>query len=798
MNKNRFVKYSFGLLLVVMILALGLVAGGRYYLGRSLAPLDGSIVVQGITHKVEIFRDKTGVPHIFAKNKKDALWALGHTMASERLFQMEVYRRLGAGRLSEIFGEKARDLDILMRSFRLKKSMVEYLEKNWESLSPQMKQESQAFYDGINYYIAHNPLPIEFTLLGFKPGPFSIQDSVGLVGYMAFSFACSLKMDLLFSSLLSKIPFEMVNEIRIEPEIIGKTSVGMATPDVQFDWTKIAQIQSQFISLGAFEGSNSWVVSGARSTSGKPILANDPHIGFSLPGIWFEAHLNSPDYEMYGHFLPGIPFPILGHNRNYAWAITMSEIDDMDFYKEEVDWGKKLVKYKGNWVAMNIEDEIIKIKGADDYHMSLAITPHGPMVGSFLKDKPLLSLKWSFLHPDNRVIESLYAMGTAHNMQEFKQAVSYGGGPGLNISYADGQGNIGWWVLGFIPKRPKGLRNDFILSGNDGSAEYQGYLKFDENPHLVNPENGVIITANYRSQGSNSDLRGNWEPPDRQQTIENELAKKKVWSVDDFKHLQIANIGSSFRSLKAQMLNYLAKSIVSLSPLEHQVYNILSDWDGESSMSKPGPLIFYHWMYLSLRQIMDELTDQEFEIYTSIPPHSEFFKRILKNPESKWWDVKATHEVTEVAADVMKTSFVATVQLLLKRYGEDVSKWQWGTDHTVEYVHPLGRQSPLNYIFNLGPYPVMGGYNQINNFRWVGVKDEFKVKAGPSTRRIIDMAAPDVSWGGLPIGISGHRMSPFFQNQLQDFLQGKHQLQILGKEKIEAEKSHLLSLIPKT
>jgi len=530
--------------------------------------------------------------------------------------------------------------------------------------------------------------------------------------------------------------------------------------------------------------------------SGRPILAIDPHIGFSLPGIWYEAHIKTPNFEIYGHFLPGAPFPILGHNQNYGWAITMSEVDDMDFYREELDDTGKKAFINGEWEDLKFERNVVKVRGEDDYAFDLPISSHGPFMDEVLKEDKGIALKWTFHHPDNNIVEAMYGMGVASNMSQFKKSLSMAAAPGLNISYADREGNIGWWVFGKIPLRPQGVKNDFLLSGSSGNDEYLGYENFENNPHLENPPNGSIVTANYRPYGSARHIHGSWEPDDRVKTIESVLSKKERWSVDEVKSLQVANINIEISWIKPILLNSLLESLDEKKSRKYQpFYKMLAKWKGESSTESAAATLYHQWNREIILLVLDELDEKEKKIYCSLPARWHFYKRLLKNPNNPWWNMVSTKR-NENMADIVLKAFDAAILKLTTKLGPDFSKWKWGDLHTVSYIHPVGRHKFFAPFLNEGPFPAPGGYNQINNMRAVGCHGGFKVKAGPSTRRVVDFYNPKKSWGILPLGLSGHKFSPFYNNQMEDFLKGEHRPQIMGIKEINKNKYATLIFHP--
>lgn len=756
-----------GLFVVVGLAAIA----GYFFLRSSLAPLDGSLSLQGLSAPVTVTRDTFGIPHIKASNKLDALRALGFLQASERLFQLEVSRRLTQGELSEIFGDAALSMDKLYRSLMLKRSVERMLakEKSQGTFDQKTWDEMAAYFDGINQYQEHHPLPYEMQILGIKARPFSPLDAYIMTGHMAYGFAIAMRADPLMTELAKKLPEEQFQALRNYPlKAPLKIVENSAFKDVAALFDNFA--------FPFFEGSNAWLISPKRSQSGKSILANDPHIAFSAPAVWFEAHIKTPEFELYGHYLPLIPFAVLGHNHHHAWGFTMSLNDDMDLYREKLDRENKTVLYKNKPVPYQEWQETIKVKKQDDIVLNMIETPHGPLLHEVLADKDL-ALAWAFHRPENNPMRALKEMAEAKDMQGFESAMRHATAPGLNVMYADSE-NIAWWTFGdmAIKKNPN---SDMILDGSTGEDEYLRLLTWQEKPHLVNPEEGLIVTANSRPLGLTETMRGDWQSEDRFQTITHLLAQKDTWNVEELKSLQTENFNLKNRDLLAALLENLH-----LSEKEEQVYSQhlknLKNWDLRSEVSSPEAALYHQWNNENVRLMLKTLDVETQDAYLNTPYAWVFYERTLLDPQSAWWkDLDRSVVISKgfkLAADKLKNNPT------------------WGELHTIEYKHPLGRSFPLNKIFNLGPYPMPGAFNDINNNKMKAMGDSFHVVAGPSTRRIIDFANPQRSWGINPIGNSGHMLSPFYKDQVELFLDGKYRLQLMDDKDIEAAATHQLIL----
>lgn len=795
----------FGLL--VIILAMAMIGGHQYFKSR-LPAINGQLEIPNLSKQVKVYRDEHSIPHIVAQNKRDAFRALGFVIAGDRLFHMDFLRRIANGQLSEVLGPVAIKWDILLRTLKLRETANQFLRKKRAQLDPEMLALMEAFYQGVQHFVDTQPLPIEFMLLGYKPKPFTIEEGMAISGYMALSFAEGIIADTLFSELYGSFPREMVEELDIKL----KNDHNVATKNYSYKPPELDQkvtsapwfqdlrmtLRSMEEEIGLFHGSNSWIISGKRSKSGFPLLANDPHIAFSNPSVWYEAHLKTPDFEIYGHFLPLVPFPAIGHNRHRGWTVTMAEVDDLDVYQEKIDWEKKQVLFKNEWVPLKIEKEIIKVKGRMDHELEVVSTPHGPLIDQtkYGKKDKHLSVKWSYHHPDNNVAATFYKMMLSKNMEDIKEALSHGAAPGLNITWADKEGNIGYHVLSKIPLRPEGVPGHMILVGWTGEHEYVRYLDISENPQMYNPEDGVIITANYKPEfKSELPLPGYYQPGERFERIYDEIQKRDKWSLEGLKRIQNDSVAPLALAHKKILLPILKKA--SKNPQFSKAIKVLEEWDGSSHPEDVGPTLYYEWTKEILKVALgDQLTPEQFEAFLSIADAQHFFKTLIKNESSLWWDIKGNRKI-ETRDECILLAFEQMLSRVEKKLGSNISKWNWGRVHTLEFIHPFGRKKPLNLLFNIGPFPVNGSYFQINNMSSKRYKDDFKVTLGPSTRRLIDFKDASTSLGILPTGNSGRVFSKYYKDQAEMFINGKYRKQYLNISDVKANGIGELTLLPK-
>jgi penicillin amidase len=782
LHPKKILKFLF-LLLILFILGI---SGWSFWVLKSSVPkISGKLEIRGLRFDVEVVRDTFGIPHIKAKNTEDAYRVLGYIMASERLFQMEMQRRMANGELSEILGERTLGIDKLFRTLgvaRQSEQMIAH-KKSTHQFDPQMIKEADAFFDGVNQFQAQGPLPFEFRLLRIKPRPFSLKDAESFIGVMGYSFGMATLQDPLLSKLHQKLGGELIEPLRTGGPVGQKSHERYVYQDAV-----LPKIKDLFEGMGdafpLFDGSNGWVMSGKRSESGFPILANDPHIAYSHPGVWFEAHIVTPEFENYGHYLAIVPFAVIGHNREKGWGFTMSLTDDIDLYKEDIDWNKKTYRFKDQVVALSMRSEKIKVKSALDLNLPIAETQHGPILNNGILGENL-AIKWSYLDDwknSTDLVTVLYKMGRARTMEEFKLALSDGKAPGLNVLYADKK-NIGWWMFGDVVIRNNKTRSDFILDGASGENEPVRHLSFEEKPHLENPPEGLIVSANSRPANFPKDQWGDFQPDYRRATIHQILTQKEKWNLEDLKVVQSLSMNFENKKVLAKLIELIGPNPKWKEEKTSELFLEVKNWDLVSMEKSRPPLLFYTWTGILTRIILDKLSDDEFASFIKLSAGSDFLNRTLFDEDSPW--LRGRHKKM-----LVMWAFEKTIKDLEKRIGNNQEKWTWGSLHQLEFSHPLGKLRPLNLIFNHGPYPMNGAIQEVNNQKFNGTN--FNIVAGPSTRRLIDFAHPEKALGILPSGNSGHIFSPFYKDQTPLFIQDKYRPMSLNESDYKEQEDQTL------
>jgi penicillin amidase len=438
------------LLLTVLLVATG--AAAAWYIHTKQPQRSGSLTLAQLGAPVSVRYDERGVPHIRAKNEADLYRALGYVHAQDRLFQMEIVRRLAQGELAEVLGPKLADLDRLFRTLGIRAHAQAYAAK-MDLQSPAAKVLA-AYLDGINQYQASHPVPMEFDLLGIPKRPFTVQDTVAVSGYLAYSFAAAFRTEPALTFVRDKLGADYLRVFDLDWHAEGVVMPGTTTAMNTRDWhqlDQLAQLSHQALEaagLPQFEGSNAWALSGSRTASGKPLLAGDPHIGFSAPSVWYEAHLSAPGFELYGHHQALDPTALLGHNQKFGWTLTMFQNDDIDLIAEKTNPDNpNQIWYHGQWVDLQSREETILVKGAAPIKLTLRRSPHGPIITDAFKDSlgtTPVAMWWAFLETENPILDAFYELNRADTLEKARAAAGKIHAPGLNVVWANAAGDIGW------------------------------------------------------------------------------------------------------------------------------------------------------------------------------------------------------------------------------------------------------------------------------------------------------------------------------------------------------------------
>jgi len=788
-------------LIGVLILAGVIIVSGFYllhYIKTAAIPdYSKDIQIEGLSAEVNILRDSLGIPHIYTNNETDLYRAVGFAMAQDRLWQMDLLRRVTQGRLSEILGKDLVKTDILMRALRIQEKSEKILGKS----TPEIIHALEAFSEGVNVYMANQPLPPEFKILGYTPEPWKPVHSVNLIGYMSWDLTSGWGTELLIHQLQGKVSENQIAQLIPKTEY-QETAVfrDFNSSEIKIGET-ILSAGNQLEELGAqiFYGSNNWAVSGKKSKTGKPLLANDMHLGLLSPGIWYQMHQNiEGKLNVTGLVLPGQPFVIAGHNDSIAWGMTNVMVDDLDFYAEKLNEDSTKYLLDGEWKDLLIKTDFIKIKGEDDFENTMRFTHRGPIVNNFKKgaDTPI-SIHWLGNEMSNE-IRTVFLLNRASNWADFRDAVKTFTAVSQNIVYADVAGNIGLQCSAGVPIRAgNGIQ---IYPGDSSKYDWTGLVPFEELPFEFNPERGYVSSANNKTVPGNYPYYiSHWfAQPDRIDRIREMLEEKELLGTEDFQAMH-----RDVKSKKAERFTPVFLTAINaesdLNQTETESLKILEDWKYELTRESVAASIF-EIMYRKVCEnlIKDDLSP---EIYENLKGQRTLLENLLLNIQteksSEWIDDKTTPE-TETFDDIVARSFKETIADLTAEKGEKTDNWNWGKIHTFTIKHPLGKVEILDKVLDLnkGPFEVPGSYHTVCPYSY-SYNDLYNVNHGASHRHIFDVSNWDASKTIIPTGTSGIPASDFYLNQTEMYINNQYHADPFSKTYVEEATKFKMKLIPR-
>ncbi|RME90238.1 MAG: penicillin acylase family protein [Anaerolineae bacterium] len=801
---------------VIVVLAV-LVVGGWNVWVKSNAPksfpqVDGEITLPGLDGPVDIYRDRMGIPHIYATTLHDLFFAQGYVHAQDRFWQMDFWRHIGSARLAEMFGKSQVETDAFLRTLGWR----QVAEQEWEGLSPESQAILTAYAEGVNAYLADHTgteLSLEYGVLAllnpdYEPEPWTPVHSLTWAKAMAWDLRGNLSDEIERAILLKSLTPEQVDQLFppypedmpvIVPAIgegapATSSPAGMPSPypdaafaDLQQAADNLALLDAVLGPAGSAIGSNSWAVSGALTDTGMPYLANDPHLGIQMPSIWYQIGLHCQPrseacpFEVAGFSFAGVPGVIIGHNDRIAWGFTNVGPDVMDLYIEKVNpENPNQYEVNGEWVEFETRTEVIQVAGGDPVEITVRSTRHGPVISDTygpLKDKVeatatpfreragielpedyVIALRWTALEP-SYVFEAIWGFNKAQNWEEFRQAARQFAVPAQNLLYADVDGNIGYQMPGLIPIRAGG-DGRFPVPGWTDDYEWTGYIPFEELPYAFNPASGYIVTANNRVPPWDYEylVTYDWNYGFRARRIVQmiEEASGKI----DMAYLQKMQ-GDNYNAAAEIVVPALMQ--VSL-PDEHlnERRALLASWDYQNDMdSAPAALFAVFWKNLLADTFHDDLPEAYYP-----DGGSRWFvvmRSLLQSPEDPLWDDTSTPEV-ETRDQVLVRAFSEAVAEIEDLLGKDASRWAWGDLHTATFENQTLGQSglaPIENLFNRGPFPTAGGADIVNATGWDPSKG-YVVDWLPSMRMIVDLSNLDNSITVHTTGQSGHAYHPHY------------------------------------
>ena len=807
---NRALKRS-ALVLFIVLLAAALAVGLMWH--ARLPQRSGTLPLTGLTAPVTVRYDEWGVPHIRAESEPDLYRALGYVHAQDRLFQMEILRRLSRGELAEVLGPKLLETDKLFRSL----SIREHADRQAARLDPlaPSTRALQAYLDGINQFQAEHPVPIEFALLRIPKRPFTLADTLSVGGYLAYSFAAAFRTEPVLTRVRDQLGPEYLKVFDLawypqgvaqgQPAAPAPAASGVARLDepTRAGLDRLALLSQRALELAGvpmYEGSNAWAISGSRAAGGKPLLAGDPHIAFSVPAVWYEAHLSAPGLELYGLHQALNPFALVGHNQRFGWSLTMFQNDDLDLVAEKPNPADpKQVWAGGQWVDLAERQETIAVKGQSPVTVTLRRSPHGPIVndalGALAGTQPV-AMWWAYLETENPVLEAFYRLDRAETLDKARDAASLIHAPGLNVVWASAAGDIGWWAAAKLPIRPPGVNPSFVLDGSTAEADKPGFRPFSENPHEENPARGYIVSANHQPAGADP-IPGYYNLWDRAQRLDQQLAAKASgWDAAAMQSLQLDTQTGYGPRLLAPLMDEL--KLAATGPGEAALAEQLAGWRGDHPVDAVAPTLFNQFLFdLAREAFADELGEDAYQVLRRTRALDHALPRLAADVASPWWDRRGTPAVKETRAEIVAAAWRASIAQLKATLGDDPAGWTWGRAHRLTHEHPLGKQPPLDRLFNVGPFAAPGGRETPNNLNGPLSGVPVPVTYGPSTRRVVDFAQPGAARGINPVGQSGVWGDTHYADQAGLYAEGGSRPQHLDEADVASHTKTTLTLTPR-
>ena len=798
----------FGILLLLVTTVV--ISGGFFLIRRNFPAINGTINVAGLQAPVEIYRDSWGIPHIYASNSHDLFFAQGYVHAQDRFWQMEFWRRIGSGRLSEVLGKTTLEQDRFIRTIGWHRTAAQ----EWEQLDDEVRAVLEAYAEGVNAYIStrRGRLGLEFTILGltgvkFEPEPWSPLNTLTWAKVMAWDLGGNMDDELLRAHIAARLGTPAVSVLVppypddypvIVPHPLTGATLG-TLPEAAFDLHPLG--------MGDDIGSNNWVIAGSRTETGMPLLANDPHLGIQMPSIWYEIGLHcdpvGPDcpYNVVGASFASSPGVIIGHNDHIAWGVTNLGPDVQDLFIERVNpENPNQYEYQGRWLDMEIVREEIKVAGEEEpVVVNVRLTRHGPIIndvaGGTEEDWTFgwqpLALSWTALQPGT-LVRSILLLNRASNWEEFREALGYWDVPSQNFVYADVEGNIGYQAPGRIPIRAKG-NGSTPVPGWTGEYEWVGYIPFDELPRAFNPPEGYIVTANNAVVKPDYPyfLSMDWAPGFRARRIVELIEADPSLSLNDIQAIQ----GDNSPIYAQDVLPYL-RTLSSNDARLADALDLLRTWDGRAVRDSVGAALFEAFrLHLIGLTFGDELGEQLLRRARGMAGVA--LLDLLADEASPWFDDVSTPQV-ETRDEILLKALEEAVDELTEKLGRNMARWRWGDLHTATFENQSLGQSGIGLIeaiFNRGPVSVDGTLATVNNTGY-SLNEPYVVSVVPSYRQIIDLRDFTHSVSMHTTGQSGHPYHPHYDDMIDPWRNIEYHPMLWERTDVKADAEAVLVLKP--
>jgi penicillin G amidase len=813
-------RWAVRVLIVLLVLVLTAALYVRWTIHRSFPQTSGRITLHGLSEDVTVLRDAYGIPQIYADTADDLMRAEGYVHAQDRFWEMDFRRHVTAGRLSELFGTTTLDTDKVVRTMGWRRVAQQEL----PLLRPDTRRYLDAYAQGVNAWLRQHPdtatQSLEYSVLGlqrtgYHPEPWTPVDSLAWLKAMAWDLRSNMDQELGRAIAATKVPKARVDQLYPaypydrNPVIVpgGKEARGGPVSEPRAR-TVPAALERVSAAIGAMPamlgngapgiGSNSWVVAGSRTATGRPLLADDPHLAPAMPSIWYQIglHCRQPGqacpFDVSGFGFSGLPGVVIGHNQRVAWGFTNLGPDVTDLYLERVGGGT--YEYKGRREPLRTRTEQIKVAGAEPVTLTVRATRHGPLLSDALDDARragnglAVALRWTALEPGHTA-DAIGPLDTARNWTEFRAAAAQFDVPAQNLVYADVDGDIGYQAPGRIPIRTKG-DGTWPAEGWTGEQEWKGYLPFDRLPALHNPEQGYIVTANNAAVGPGYPdlLTKDWSYGYRASRIRELIRQTPVMDTAGMARIQLDARNGFAPTLVPHLLRVGGDA---------PAVSLLRGWDFTQGVDS-APAAYYNAVYrhLLIRTFNDELPEGARP--TGGDRWFEVLRALLDRPDDPWWDDTRTAGRTETRDDMLRAAMKDADAELRRRLGDDPPKWKWGDLHRLELTNQTFGDSgigPIEWLFNRGPLRLAGGESLVDATGW-DVQTGYGVEWGPSMRMIVDLGNLDRSrWINLT-GASGHAFHAHYWDQAKLWARGGTIPMRATPETIRREARRTLTLTP--
>jgi penicillin amidase len=809
---------------------------GYWYVRQSLPAFNGQLRVSGITAAIDIVRDSDAIPHIFASSKNDAMFGLGYVHAQDRLWQMELQRRIGHGRLSEIFGAVTIPQDRFLRTVGFGRAA----RAAWDRMPAPWKDQVGAYVAGINAFIAGHhgrQLPPEFSVFRFEPQPWTGPDVVVWQKMLAWDLSANYAMELLRDDLVRAVGVDRMHQL-MPPyaesglSILGPTAIARLSPRIHAEDRNSQPVSSSRPPASSLEsltaalaqgipavrdvllgsaateavGSNNWVVDGTLSATGRPLLANDPHLGTRIPSTWYLAHMSAGDFDVAGATLPGTPAVALGRNRDIAWGATNALVDVEDLYRERIDGSGHLAEFRGAEEPISVIPETIDVHGAPAVTIDVRVTRHGPLVSDAINANNAVSrgvgtpalleplaFRWTALDADDTTLAAFLQLNEARDWAGFTDALARFVVPSQNFVYADTAGHIGYYTPGRVPIRAGG-DGSRPVEGWTGANEWTGWMAFADLPHVFDPPAHFIVTANNRQEpaGYAFNLGVDWQEPLRATRITELLRAGTRFTPDDFARIQADTVSVQSRTLLPLFLS----QVQATRDTDREAIAALRGWSGDARGDSAAAAIFSAWLQHLVPAIAGDelgsvLVKNYQERFSSV---TRFLVHTLAADDARWCDDTRT-TLAERCSDILTQSLHEALDDMTARLGGDMKTWRWDRVHGAVFPHQgLDSVALLRPLLSRSA-PTGGDWSSVN----VGtpsVTQPYEQRNVAGFRMIADLSAVGDNRFIIDLGESGHPLSAHYDDFLKDWQAVHHRKMRMDRAEIERGALGHLRLAP--